>query len=236
MSLLQRWGVAFAVMVAAVAVCYFFLDRPIAYFAHDHLRQYRFFVQMTKIPESFAALGSIIAVVFGLMSLARPLARWQLVAFTASVTYFSGAVIKNQLKTVFGRTWPETWVQNNPSLIRDGAFGFNLFHGGGEGWESFPSGHTTGICTVMAVLWISYPRFRPVFGLLIAMVAIGLIGANYHFLSDVVAGGFLGVSIAIVATRMAGLTPDALPARPAEPAVHQTSAQAMATSAPADRG
>lgn len=234
MSLLQRWGVAFAAMVVAVAICYAFLDRPIAYFAHDHLRQYKIFAQMTKIPESFAALGSIIAVVFGLMSLARPLARWQLVAFTASITYFSGAVIKNQLKTVFGRTWPETWVQNNPSLIRDGAFGFNLFHGGGEGWESFPSGHTTGICTVMAVLWISYPRFRPVFGLLIAMVAIGLIGANYHFLSDIVAGGFLGVSVAIVATRMAGLRSDALTAHSVGPAAHQTSARPNAMLADRD--
>jgi membrane-associated phospholipid phosphatase len=28
----------------------------------------------------------------------------------------------------------------------------------------------------------------------VAAVAIGLIGANYHFLSDVTAGGFVGVS------------------------------------------
>jgi membrane-associated phospholipid phosphatase len=209
MSRLQRWGVAFAITVAVVAVSYVFFDRPIAYFAHEHLRHYKFFVQMTKIPEPFAALGAVLVVVFGLMSLARPLSRWQLVVFTASITYFSGAVIKSQLKLVFGRTWPETWVHNNPSLIRDGAFGFNLFHGGGEGWESFPSGHTTGICTVMAVLWIAYPRFRPLYAVLIAAVAIGLIGANYHFLSDIIAGGFLGASVGIVASRFAGLMPAA---------------------------
>jgi membrane-associated phospholipid phosphatase len=29
----------------------------------------------------------------------------------------------------------------------------------------------------------------------IAAVATGLMGANYHFLSDTIAGGFLGISI-----------------------------------------
>jgi membrane-associated phospholipid phosphatase len=51
------------------------------------------------------------------------------------------------------------------------------------------------ICFAMTVLWICYPRLRAVYVLLIAVVATGLMGANYHFLSDVIAGGFLGVSI-----------------------------------------
>jgi hypothetical protein len=40
----------------------------------------------------------------------------------------------------FGRTWPESWLGDNPSWIRDDVFGFFPFHGG-RGWESFPSGH-----------------------------------------------------------------------------------------------
>ena len=100
-------------------------------------------------------------------------------------------MIKDQLKFVFGRTWPDTWINNNPSLIRDGVSGFNFFHGG-AGYSAFPSGHTTVTCAVVAVFWVSYPRYRPLYAALVAVVVIGLIGANYHFLSDVIAGGFIG--------------------------------------------
>ena len=30
------------------------------------------------------------------------------------------------MKYAFGRLWPETWVDNNPSWIHDGAYGFSL--------------------------------------------------------------------------------------------------------------
>ena len=60
-------------------------------------------------------------------------------------------------------------------------------------YSAFPSGHTTGICTVMTVLWLCYPRYRALYALAIAAVAVGLVGADYHFLSDVIAGGFVGM-------------------------------------------
>jgi membrane-associated phospholipid phosphatase len=44
----------------------------------------------------------------------------------------------------------------------------------------------------MSVLWICYPRFRAIYALCIAAVAIGLVGADFHFLGDVIAGGYLG--------------------------------------------
>jgi membrane-associated phospholipid phosphatase len=84
-------------------------------------------------------------------------------------------------------------VQNNPSFIRDGAYGFNFFHGG-PGYASFPSGHTAATCAVISVLWIMVPKWRPLYALVVLAVAAGLIGANYHFLSDVIAGGFVGSS------------------------------------------
>jgi membrane-associated phospholipid phosphatase len=36
---------------------------------------------------------------------------------------------------------------------------------------------------------------RPLYALATAAVAIALVGANFHFLSDVIAGAFLGVSV-----------------------------------------
>jgi membrane-associated phospholipid phosphatase len=101
--------------------------------------------------------------------------------------------VKEQLKYAFGRTWPETWVRNNPSFIKDGVYGFFPFSGG-PAYSSFPSGHTTAIAAVISVLWICYPRYRVLYALCVLAVGVGLVGANFHFLSDVIAGGFLGVT------------------------------------------
>ena len=84
-------------------------------------------------------------------------------------------------------------MRNNPSFIRDGVFGFEPFHGG-PGYVAFPSGHAVAVCAVLSVLWICYPRFRVLYALCMIAVAIALVAANFHFLGDVIAGGFLGVS------------------------------------------
>ncbi len=81
---------------------------------------------------------------------------------------------------MFGRTWPETWIDNNPSFIRDGAYGFHWFHGGG-GYKSFPSGHMAATCAVLAVLWICYPRFKPLYLLAGLAVAAGLDRRQFPF-------------------------------------------------------
>jgi len=194
----QQWLIALALTAVAVAVAYAWLDRPIAFFAHGELRQ-PLFAHLTKISEWFAPVAIVVFLVLGLRGLTgRPLVKFEAVILLCSLSLVSAAAIKNQLKIIFGRTWPETWVANNPSLIRDGAYGFNFFKAG-PGYESFPSGHTAAACAVMSVLWIVYPRWRPLYALVVAAVAIGLLGADYHFLSDIIAGGFVGASTGWIA-------------------------------------
>jgi membrane-associated phospholipid phosphatase len=118
------------------------------------------------------------------------------------LSFIAAGALNNQLKFAFGRMWPETWVNNNPSLIQNGAYGFSPFHGG-PGFASFPSGHTAAICSVMAVLWLCYARWRALFALLVGVVAIGLLGADYHFVSDILAGGFVGWATGWIAVEMA---------------------------------
>ena len=77
---------------------------------------------------------------------------WKQSVFRAALALFIASGVKEALKIAFGRTWPETWTNNNPSFIRDGVFGFSPFHGG-AGWASFPSGHETIVCAVAACLW-----------------------------------------------------------------------------------
>ena len=124
----------------------------------------------------------------------RPLAGAQVSVVQSALSLGISDILENWCKYAFGRTWPETWVQDNPSLIRDGIHNFNLFHGG-PGFAAFPSGHMVAICAITSVFWLKYPRVRPVCAICIGAVFIGLLGANYHFVSDLIAGGCLGFSV-----------------------------------------
>jgi membrane-associated phospholipid phosphatase len=136
----------------------------------------------------------------GLRALARgALSRWEIASILCSLSVVLAEAIKDQLKFLFGRTWPEAWGPHDPAFIETGAYGFNWLHGGAA-YQSFPSGHMGATCAVVSVLWILYPQWR-LFGALCALgVAAALVGGNYHFLSDVIAGAFVGGSTGSMTT------------------------------------
>jgi membrane-associated phospholipid phosphatase len=202
MTALQRWLYSLLATALAVFVAYEWLDRPLAQLSHAVLANHAGFAELTHIQDPLIPLAAIAYVCLGLWVIAgRPLSKLAVTALLCSFSLVMGETIKNLLKYAFGRTWPETWVRNNPSFIENGAYGFHPFRGG-AGYASFPSGHTTVICALVSVLWILYPQWRALYALVVAAVAVGLIGANYHFLSDVIAGGFVGVSSGWMATAL----------------------------------
>ncbi|HEY7298956.1 MAG TPA: phosphatase PAP2 family protein [Xanthobacteraceae bacterium] len=191
---LEKWAIWLVLTAVAVAVSYFWIDRRVALIVHGQLRGINLFEKLTLIPDVVTPVVLVAFVAVGMSGLSgRVMSRLQTVAVLAAASLAVAEIIKDNLKYVFGRTWPETWVRNNPSFIHNGVYGFHPFHGG-QGYASFPSGHTTAICAVMSVLWICYPRLRPIYAICIAAVAIGLVGANFHFVSDVIAGAFLGTT------------------------------------------
>jgi membrane-associated phospholipid phosphatase len=194
MTRFQTWLASFAGTAVAVAIAYEWIDRPVSFYAHEHFAPYRFFGQLPNLSEWLFAVAAIVFVGAGAAALlGRQLTRWQSVVLLSSVSLTASETIKGQLKYVFGRTWPDTWVNNNPSLIHDGIYGFNPFHAGAA-YGSFPSGHTAAACAVMSVLWLCYPQYRVLYALFVAAVVAGLIGANFHFVGDIFAGGFIGIS------------------------------------------
>ncbi|MFZ0847492.1 MAG: phosphatase PAP2 family protein [Pseudolabrys sp.] len=185
-----------------VAISIQWLDRPIARFVHDHLGSPhdQVFDQFARIPDPLIPIAIIGFVALGLRALiGRALSNYQAAAFVCSLSVIVAETTKDQLKFVFGRTWPETWSGNNRSFIRDGAYGFHFMHGGGE-YQSFPSGHMGAACAILSVLWLWYPRLRWLFAIAGLVVAASLVGANYHFLSDVIAGAFVGISVGWLVT------------------------------------
>jgi membrane-associated phospholipid phosphatase len=118
------------------------------------------------------------------------------IALAVCFSVLAAIPINHYLKTAFGRTWPEGWMGRNPSWIRDGVYGFFPFHEG-EGWRAFPSGHTMVIAAFASVLYVAFPKLRPACAALVALVVIGLVGGNYHFVSDTIAGLYFGAGIGL---------------------------------------
>jgi len=211
MNRAQLWGIAAAATVAAILICYFVIDRPFSLFAHTYLRPARayfeldFFDLLSLIPEPITPIAAVILVALGIRALAGfALSRPFAVALVWSVTALCTTFINRQLKFAFGRTWPETWTGNNPSFIENGVYGFFPFHGG-AGYAAFPSGHMASICAAATILWLCYPRWQPVYLFVVALVLVGLLGANYHFLSDIIAGIFVGISAGWFAVSLWGV-------------------------------
>ena len=180
--------------VVAVGLSIAFVDRAFATWTHTTFHGARFFVILTHIVDPIlpaAALGLTVCAVM-VMSGWRPgcVGRTFIACCIAALVAYA---IKDQAKIAFGRLWPETWVNGNPSWISNGAYGFSPFHGG-AGWGSFPSGHMTAIAAPLSVAWQRAPRWRWLLVLLIMLVAIGLLGADYHFFGDVIAGVYLGAA------------------------------------------
>jgi membrane-associated phospholipid phosphatase len=150
--------------------------------------------EFSRFPNPLVLLAIILSVILGLrMVLGRPFSRHQANTFVCSLSIIFTETIKNALKFICGRTWPETWMHNNPSFIQDGVYGFYFMHGG-SAYQSFPSGHMAAMCTVISVLWIRYPDWRWLYLIVAMLVGTGLVGGNYHFVSDVIAGAFVGFS------------------------------------------
>lgn len=195
MTAMRKWLLALVVTSAAVCVCYFWVDRPVASWVHAELPRHQAFVALTYIPDPFLLLAVVVFVLLGWKSfLGRPLSSWQMLILLCSISLTMTEATKNELKFVFGRYWPNTWIHNNPSFIHDGAYGFNFFHGG-AGYGSFPSGHTAIACAVASVLWIGYPKLRVLWTLGVLAVVVGLIGADFHFVGDTIAGAFVGSTV-----------------------------------------
>jgi membrane-associated phospholipid phosphatase len=196
------WLVWLALTAAFCAASYAWFDRPIAFFMHKTLEQPVLLAQLPRISEWLVVAAAGVFVLLGLRGLTgRPLSRPEAVILLCGLSIIVAAALKSELKFIFGRTWPETWVGNNPSLIRDGVYGFHFFQHG-RAFESFPSGHTAAVCAAMTVLWLCYPRWRVLYALVVGLVVVGLIGSDFHFLGDIAAGAFVGASTGWLAVLM----------------------------------
>ncbi len=185
-----------------VVICYFFVDRPTAWFVHNHCCGSAAFWRWPPLVSEWLKNAALLVVMPVVLWWAwKPGGRLQTTLLALCATCIVTGLLKQLLKWTAGRYWPETWKHTNPSLIGNGAYGFHPFHAG-PAYESFPSGHAAVTCAIMAVLWVSYPRCRWLYALLGGLMCVALVGTNYHFVSDVIAGGLVGSITGIYMARL----------------------------------
>lgn len=203
--LLRKTLIALVVCAVLVALCYFFVDRPVAFFVHDsHFAHDTFLADLTYPPPILQDLAPVVLAALMVRRVWGPFRRWEQALVAASVGVVLADQFRETLGVVFGRYWPETWINDNPSLIRNNAYGFHPFHRG-TAYGSFPSGHTARMTAAAAVVWIAYPRWRWAAVLAALAVVMGLLGMDYHFVGDVIGGGFTGAIVGTYTAHGCGL-------------------------------
>ena len=188
------WLLGLVWTTAVVTVSFQWLDRPISLWVY-HLFGGRHIP--THILDRIASTPVVTATVFvfcGIIAImGRRLSKVEIAVAMCAISSLAAIVIKDLLKFVFGRTWPDSWGPGIVSFVRDNVYGFNFFQSG-RSFKSFPSGHAAAAAAVLSIVWILFPELRVMCMIGILAADIGLIALNLHFLGDVIAGSFLGVS------------------------------------------
>jgi membrane-associated phospholipid phosphatase len=187
----------FPLVVIAVAVCMLWIDRPVAlwmasiYSASEH-RSFSGHIA-NFLTQLVYCLMVICFIWYFLLSVNRHNGYFSrgLLLFNESIafTYF----IKMTLQYAFGRyipRYPEKSTLlfvHNPRL-----YGFHWFHAG-----CFPSGHSALLVAGLTAICLYYPRWKIPSVLLTLILAVTLLLLNYHFVSDIIGGAYLGLTVTL---------------------------------------
>lgn len=175
-----------------ITLAIFFLDRPVGRFIQQKLYHNRIWGSLTgNLPDTLLVMVGLITVACYLAYRIR-VRRHNQDAATMLLHYVAYALpasfmAKTVLKLLFGRIETRYWLHNPQQ------YGFHWLHGG-ENFSGFPSGHMAVFATLFAAIWRIYPRQKRGLSLLLLVLALLLMATNYHFLSDVIAGTYLGLA------------------------------------------
>ena len=193
------------IAVPLIVFSYNFLDRPIASYIYMHRETYHPIGRVLSLAgESQWYIGAgLLGFLFFKYKKKNELYKNRfLFLFYANV--FSG-LLSIVLKWIFSRVRPKG-LHHSPE-----EYGFLLFQNYDKGflgqlkqhyitmihhpstYASFPSGHTVTIAATLTVIYLLFPRYLYFWIILGVTFASGRVLAGDHFVSDIMAGGVVGV-------------------------------------------
>jgi len=176
----------------SVPVCICYLDRPAAEFFNAHVRPYSAWIWLNRLLATLVIIP-LAALLFqfgaGLWALfGRRLASWAQTALLYSSGTLWAIATEFVFKQIFGRG------SADPTYLVKHLYGFRILHAS-EGWTSFPSGTAIGTLAIATITWLRFPRRRVAVSILAVLACVGVTITNGHWVSDVIAGMFLGACI-----------------------------------------
>jgi membrane-associated phospholipid phosphatase len=188
------WLLGLVATAAVVLISIQWVDRPLAIWIFDLFGGRRIPTHLADRIVKIPTITAIVFVICGIIAvMGRRFSKLEATIAMCAISTLASIVIKDQLKFAFGRTWPDSWGPEILSLVRDNVYGFHFFQSG-KSFESFPSGHAAIAAAVLSTIWILFPGLRRICVIGLIAVDIALIALNLHFLGDVVAGSFVGIS------------------------------------------
>lgn len=188
---IEIWLLAFLVCAAAVAFSFARIDVPVAL----HFWRFGHFLH----PLNTALGASLILSLESAVALALTLARvvrgrlsrtGEALAIACVASICTYGINSEVLKPLFG-------VPTPAAVVEGARHTFNFLMGSGN--SSFPSGHMT-LAGAFAGVFMRLRRASAwAFAALLAIAACALVIGGWHFVSDVVAGTFVGISAGILA-------------------------------------
>jgi len=173
---------------AVILLCmasYAYADIPAARWFHqfEYTHLYELFSLITLLGDSLAYLigGMVLFLHFRHKNVYR--ATDGLFLFSTVAT---SGLVADLVKFIAGRARPVLYFNEN-------LYGFAFFQTA-KVWTSFPSGHSATALSVAMLLAMLYPRWRVVSICIGFLVALSRIFLVQHYISDVIAGSFLGIA------------------------------------------
>jgi membrane-associated phospholipid phosphatase len=190
-STLQIWLLALVICAAGVTVSFFSADMPVAiYFSrlaeHIHVLSKGLGSAILLSGEATVIVVLVIArLVHGKLS--RAAEALGMACLTSICAYGINA---NVLKIFFG-------VPDPFDVMHGARHAFNILDGSPD--SSFPSGHMVLAGAFAGVFMRLYRASVWALSLLLLLAAVLLIVGDWHFLSDVIAGSFIGTTAGLLA-------------------------------------
>ena len=189
------WVISLLISVVTAGVAFAYFDVPIARFVYGTLGSAA--ESLGKGLASAVLLSGEAAVALTLIVLRitrgrlSPLGETTALACLTSICAY--AIDDNALKLIFGVP--------NPGMVLHGArHAFHLL--GGSSNSSFPSGHMVLSGGFAGVFMRMYRRSTVLLCVLQLIGAVLLVVGDWHFVSDVIAGTFVGISAGLLAAEV----------------------------------
>lgn len=194
----RTWQLSFALLIAAVLLCYYYIDIPVTEFFHDYRGTlfYKVANALTRLGDGHWYLVPSLLLYLAYRKRNVLVARASLFVFASSA---ASGILVNILKVIFGRMRPKLF-------FNDGLYGFDWFQLG-HAYNSFPSGHSTTVIGGWLAFALIAPKYRILFLVTGALLALTRVVVTAHYVGDILAGGFLGATVTIVCYRMMYNTP-----------------------------